>query len=921
MVQLAKLTCEYRENPLGIDVTSPRLSWQLQADRRGVKQAAYQLLVASSEALLSEGKADLWDSGKVASEQSIHVAYAGKALTSRQRVYWQVTVWDDLGDASTSEMAWFEMGLLKVADWQAQWISATLTGGARSSVPVPFFRKPFTITKPLTKARLYATALGIYECSLNGQTVGEDVLAPGWTDYHKQVCYQVYDVASLLNVGDNVLGAILGDGWAAGFVGMGNRQVYVDKPQFMAQLELIYQDGSREFIVTDESWTHQFGPILESDLLMGEHYDARLELSGWNSPGYDAACWLPVEIHQHPGLNLVASNAPMIQRIMELQTTAPIVTREDFLSKRDIIDLGQNMVGRVRFKGSAPKGTTVILRFAEVLDDRGELYTDNLRSARATDVYTFKGEHEEVWEPRFTFHGFRYVEVKNYPGKVTPETVTGVVLHSQMPQIGTFECSDPLINQLQSNILWGQRGNFLDVPTDCPQRDERLGWTGDIQVFVRTAAFNMQVAPFMTKWMRDVRDAQDARGAVPAVVPSAGITLPDGGPAWADAAIICPWTIYLCYGDTRILAENYDVMARFMDFIVRESPGYVRCAPDNQGWMGFGDWLSINADTPRDLIGTAFLAYDASLMAKIAEVLGKPDDAQRYQTLFEDVKRVFQQRFLKGGSLTAQEIQAMKDRRDIQQADAISQGNLERKNFGKVESEVYNTEFFTPTQTAFVLGLHFDLLPEDLKPRAAKELVEDIRRRDMHLSTGFVGSPYLPHALSCNGQLDTAYALLKQQSWPSWLYAVTKGATTIWERWDGWTEERGFQSAQMNSFNHYAYGSIGAWLYQVVAGLELDPGRPAYKHSRIQPQPGGGLTYAKASLETPYGLLESHWRQTEAGLQLEITVPANTSATVRLPGVAVRAEEPLDKLVGHLQQGEDWLSFEVDSGSYCFWIT
>ena len=585
MTKVLKPVCEYQSNPLGIDVINPRFSWQLQADRRGVKQLAYQVLAVSDASLLGEGNADLWDSGKVNSDQSIHIVYAGKALSSRQRVTWQVTVWDELGKTATSEISWFELGLLDKSDWQASWISAALSGGARSSVPVPFFRKAFKVSKPVVKARLYSTALGVYECSVNGEIVGKDVFAPGWTDYHKQIRYQVYDVTSLLKPGDNALGALLGDGWAAGFVGMGNRQVYVDKAQFFAQLELVYEDGSSEVIVTDDSWKHQFGPILESDMLMGEHYDARLELSGWNTSVYDDSDWLAVETHTHSEINLVASNAPMIQRMVELKTSVPIETRQDFLSKRDTIDLGQNMVGRVRFKGSAPKGTTIELRFAEVLDEKGHVYTANLRSATATDVYTFKGEGEEVWETKFTFHGFRYVEVKNYPSEVTADTVTGIVLYSAMPETGSFECSDPLINRLQSNILWGQRGNFLDVPTDCPQRDERLGWTGDIQVFVRTAAFNMNVAPFMSKWANDVRDAQSDKGAVPAVVPSAGITLDDGGPAWADAAVICPWTIYLCYGDTNILAGNYDVMRRFMDFIVNESLGYVRCAPITQaGW-------------------------------------------------------------------------------------------------------------------------------------------------------------------------------------------------------------------------------------------------------------------------------------------------------------------------------------------------
>lgn len=923
MTEIVNLRTEYRENPLGIDITTPRFSWQLKADRRGVKQSAYQVLAASSADLISEANADLWNSSKQNSDQSIHIAYEGSSLNSRQRVYWQVSVWDEEGNQNTSEIACFEMGLLESSDWQANWISAVLSGGARSSIPVPFFRKNFNIAKPVAKARLYSTALGVYECSLNGETVGQDVFAPGWTDYAKQVKYQVYDVAKQLKQGENTLGSILGDGWAAGFVGMGDRQTYVDKAQFLAQLELSYEDGSHEIIATDASWKHQFGPILESDMLMGEAHDARLELGAWDTPTYDDADWLAVETHSRPSIRLAASNAAMIQRILELKAGAPIETRTDFLSKRDTIDFGQNMVGRVRFKGSAPRGTTIVLRFAEVLDEKGHIYTDNLRTASATDVYTFKGEGEEVWETKFTFHGFRYVEIKNYPNEVTADTLTGIVLHSVMTETGEFECSDPLLNQLQSNIVWGQRGNFLDVPTDCPQRDERLGWTGDIQVFVRTASFNMDVAGFMSKWADDVRDAQSEEGAVPAVVPNEGISLNDGGPAWADAAIICPWTIYLCYGDKTILAENYDVMERFMEFTLQESPGYIRCAPDYEGWMGFGDWLSINADTPRDLIGIAFLAYDANLMTKIALILGKDEDAKRYEKLHKDVKTVFQNRFLKGGSLSATELKAIKDRQDVRLADGISQGNLEKKDYGEINSDVYNTELFTPTQTAYVLGLHFDLLPNTLKARAAQELVEDIKRRDMHLSTGFVGSPYLPHALSDAGQLEFSYDLLNQKTWPSWLYAVTQGATTIWERWDGWTEDRGFQSDEMNSFNHYAYGSIGSWMYQVIAGLELDPEKPAYKHSFIQPHIGGGLTFAKASIDTLYGRLSSHWQTSPEGLSLTVQVPANTTATVTIAGSSVSENGvPVKDLkeVENFSHVQNSIRFDIPAGVYSFLV-
>ena len=896
--------CEYRKNPLGIDVTQPRLGWKLACDRRGVKQTAYQVLAATAPDLLSEGQADLWDSGKVETDRSIHVVYGGQPPSSRQRVHWRVTAWDDAGETAESENAWFEMGLLESSDWQARWIGAALTGGPRSNVPIPFLRKSFEVTQAVKRARLYATAVGVYECSLNGKTVGEDVLAPGWTDYHERLRYQVYDVTDLVKEGDNALGALLGDGWAVGFVGISNRQQYFDKAGLLVQLELTLEDGTVQTVVSDEGWKHQFGPIVESDLLMGEAYDARLELPGWDAPGFDDSGWLNVETYPH-SLTLVATNGPLVRRVMELTPSAPVVAKHDLLRKRDIVDLGQNMVGRVRFRGSAPRGTTVVFRFAEVLDENGDMYTANLRSARATDAYTFKGEGEEVWESKFTFHGFRYVELSGYPGEVTADTITGVVLYSDMAQTGHFECSDPLLNQLQSNIVWGQRGNFLDVPTDCPQRDERLGWTGDIQVFARTAAFNMDVAGFMTKWARDVRDAQNDAGAVPAVVPNASITLPDGGPAWADAAVICPWTVYQCYGDTRILEENYDVMSRFMDFLLRTSPDHIRCAPGYEGWMGFGDWLSINADTPRDLIGTAFLAYDARLMAQIADVLGKKEEAARYEALFEEVKKAFQNRFLEGGTLSGADAAALKERRDMNQADAISRGNLQAVDYGEIDSDVFNTELFRPTQTSYVLALHFDLLPEGLRPIAAKELVEDIKRRDMHLSTGFVGAPYLPHVLSHCDELEVAYALLNQQTWPSWLYSVTQGGTTIWERWDGWTKERGFQSTQMNSFNHYAYGSIGTWLYQTVAGLDI--GKAGYKHALIKPQPGDSLSYAKASLETPYGNLSSAWALEEGRFRLELRVPANTTATIYLP----RA----DAVTSVEHDAPDDLAFEEEGAS------
>jgi len=911
MTAITSLKTEYRTNPLGIDISRPRFSWRMDTDRKNAKQTAYQVLVASNPDLLTVDSADLWNSGNIKSDQSVHVHYDGKPLQSRQRVYWKVFVWDETGSSTASDVAWFEMGLLNQDDWQASWISSYLRGGAYTTIPVPYFRKSFWITGQIESARLYVTALGVFECSINGQTIGDDLFTPGWTDYNKRIQYNVYDVTDTLTTGENAIGALVGDGWAVGHIGLKHRQTYADRPGLLAQLEVTLADGTSQILTTDDTWKHQYGAMLESDIIMGESYDARLEFDGWNTADFDDDDWLLVKPMEAPDAKLVATNGPTVKRIEELQPISDPVQERNLIGSQATFDLGQNMVGYVRLKGSAPAGTTVTLKFAEMLNPDGSIYTTNLRGARATDHYTFKGDGEEIWEPKFTFHGFRYVQLSGYPGDVDKDTITGVVVHSDMEKTGDFTCSDPLINQLQHNILWGQKGNFVDVPTDCPQRDERLGWTGDIQVFAQTAAYNMNVAGFMTKWANDVKDAQNEVGMIPAVVPIA-LDLPDGGPAWADAAIICPWTMYLAYGDTQILTDNYNVMTRFMDYMLQTSPGFIRCAPDFEGWPGFGDWLSINAPTPRDLIGTAFLAYDAHLMSQIADVLGKSDDAQTYRQLFEDVKEAFGKRFLKGSAVKAGEVVPSQMRQMMDGADAISQGNLKVVDYGPVESEVFNTNLFNPTQTSYVLALHFDLLPDDLRAQATDELIADIERRDGHLSTGFVGSPYLPHVMSENGKLDEAYQLLYQKSWPSWLYAVTQGATTIWERWDGYTEDNGFQDPQMNSFNHYAYGAIGTWLYTKVTGINFDPEQPGYKHSIIRPQPGGDLTHATGTLNTQYGELKSSWKHENGVFTLDVTIPPNTTATVYLPDIEGNITLDGDAVTGN--------KHELGSGQYQFAI-
>jgi len=839
--QPTELRCENFSNPLGIDTPRPRFSWWVNDIRRDAVQSGYHLLAASSSENLAQDRGDVWDSGKVATDQSIHVEYAGPPLRSRQRVYWKVRTWDGGGNVSPwSESAWFEMGLLDPADWKARWIAAPIVGGPYTIPPAPILRRDFEVGARVARARLYVTALGIHETSINGRRISDHVFLPGRTEYRKRVPYHVYDVGELLQSGQNHIESILGDGWYCGHIHSDPRQTYGDRPRLLAQLEVTLADGSRRVIVSDEQWRAREGAIRSSDMLMGEDYDARMEDA---ESGLRNVDWREViVIDSQPAIRLVAHRAPPVRPMRELKPIAPPTVSAN--RRRHIFDLGQNMVGRVRLRvRNAPPGKTIDLRFVEMLDKNGKPYTEALRTARATDHYTTRGGEEEVYESHFTFHGFRYVEVRDYPGgNPTVDDLTGIVLHSDCPMTGTFECSDPLVNQLQSNIVWSQRGNFIDIPTDCPQRDERLGWTGDAQVFIRTAAFNMDVANFFTKWLADVADAQGEDGRIPSVVPTIATIYGEGGPAWADAAVICPWVVYQCYGDKRIIEECWPTMTRFMQFLRSTCPNHIR-ADETCKWRGYGDWLSHDAYTPPDVIGTAFYAHCAHLMSQMAAAVEKNGDAASYAALRDEVKRAWQRRYVTPDGLI------------------IGQ-----------------------TQTAYVLALHFDLIPGELRPKIVDALVRDIRKRGMHLSTGFVGTPYLNHVLTDNGQPDIAFALLMQKTCPSWLFPVTLGATTMWERWDGWTPEKGFNDAGMNSYNHYAYGAVGEWLYAKVAGIDLDPANPGYKHIIIRPHVGGGLTHARATLRSPYGVIESGWRLEGDRVRLGVTIPPNTTATVHVPG-------------------------------------
>lgn len=865
-VKVVDLRCDYLKNPLGIDNPAPGLSWRLESARRGAAQTAYQYRVAVDNGDRPDFNTPLFDSGKKFSSQSAHVEYSGPALHSSQRYFWQARIWDIDGVASDwSEPAWWETGKLEVSDWMAQWIEPQPDVGGHS-----LLRKEFTLRAPVRSARLYATAHGLYQIYLNGHRVGDHELAPGWTSYNKRLQYQTYDVAELLK-DRNAIGAMLSEGWYCGeLLWNAGGKHYGERPGLLAQLEIEYADGGTECVTTNEQWRCSRGPIVSAGIYEGETYDARLEQPGWAESGFPDEGWRDVQVVDSSNHVLTAQAGPPVRKIETL--TPEIVSIRP--SGEVILDMGQNMVGWVRLRASGPAGQVITIRHAEVLLPDGALYTDNLREAAQTVRYTLKGDSVETYEPHFTFMGFRYIAVEGWPGAIKPGDIVGVVLHSDIERTGAFETSEPLLNKLQEAIWWGQRGNFVDVPTDCPQRNERMGWTGDAQVFAPTAAFNGGVAPFFRKWLRDLAVDQLRDGNVPFVIPNVWLLVdpkrfadapeeiqardpfpPAGGAGWGDAAVIVPWKLYLAYGDRRFLRDQYDSMKRWV--------GYQRGrAGDNLIWQGdfhFGDWLDYGSSsshrfgkTDHDLIATAFFAHSTDLLSRAAGVLGERADETAFQALFAEIKTAFRRRFVGDGAV-------------------IGEG----------------------TQTPYVLALEFNLLDPSERDAAAKRLVENVREHG-HLTTGFLGTPWLLFALSENGYLEDAYRLLNRREFPSWLYPITKGATTIWERWDGIKPDGSFQDVRMNSFNHYAYGAVGDWMYKTIAGLNIDPQAPGYRHVIISPKPGGGLTQACATYNSVYGKIVSGWRIEDGWFYLDAEIPPNTTGLICMPNTAPDAVEYQD---------------------------
>ncbi|MHC4945487.1 MAG: family 78 glycoside hydrolase catalytic domain, partial [Planctomycetota bacterium] len=930
------LRVEHRVDPQGIDTLNPRLSWIVETEARSWTQSAYRILVAGSADLLAVDQGDLWDSGKVSSQETVDIRYVGRPFTSRQQCFWKVKVWDgEDAESEWSKPASWSMGLLNPGDWQADWIGLDRVEGAEGSdapcrnlkesqwiwyaegspaesaaVGIRFFRKTFQlpenqglvnafclltadnefvlycngqlagkgddharayqidlsalvqagenvlaveaanrgdapnpagiicalridfdvgdpllvrsdaswmaaqkaepgwkekgfddsawsailelgpcgaepwrdVSTPLVvlppprylrhdfnlrgtveRAMLYATGLGIFDLHLNGRPVSKDYFTPGWTDYDQRIYYRAYDVTKLMKSGDNTMAAVLADGWYAGYIGYGReRNHYGENLRLRAQLYLEHKDGSKRLITTGPKWKAAVGPLLEADFLMGESYDAREEMPGWNAPGFDDSAWQPVDITKDIEAPLQAHPSGPVRAFAELEPVKILEPKEG----QFIFDLGQNFAGVVRLKVKGDRGRKVTLRFGERLNEDGTLHTENLRSARTTDTYILSGSGTEVWQPRFTFHGFQYVELTGFPGKPSRDTITGIALSSDTPKVGSFSCSDETINRLVGNIYWTQRANFIDIPTDCPQRDERLGWTGDAQVYIRTACWLTDAQAFFAKWLVDLADAQREDGQFPMVAPLK-VARGDGGPGWADAGTICPWAIYEMYGDRRALEQHYQAMRRFVDFCRDRSPDLL--PPEK--FHCFGDWLNIEAETPKDVIYTAYFARSARLVTQAAEVLNKSGDAKKYEELFQGIRKAFNKAYV--------------------------------DDEGRIKGD---------TQTAYVMALAFDLLDRERYEQAARHLVADLEARRWHLSTGFLGTKDLMLVLSKIGRTDVAYRLLHNDTFPSWGFTIKHGATSIWERWNGWTPEDGFNNPGMNSFAHYAFGAVGQWM-------------------------------------------------------------------------------------------------------------
>lgn len=882
-MEIQNLTVEYQENPIGLDSKTPRFAWKLFCKEQNTFQSAYQIQVSKDRMF----KELVWDTGKIDSGESIQIEYQGELLTSFTEYYWRANVWDEAGrESGWSETGFFETAMMSWEDWEADWITPEYDFTAPKTA-CPVLRKEFRMEKKIKKARIYVTAKGLYELRLNGEKVGRDFLTPGWTSYNKRTLYQIYDVTDMIREGGNAVGASIGSGWYKGELGWRSRRnLYGGREALIMELHLTYEDGTTEKILTDGSWQSSYrGPILYSEIYHGETYDARKEI-GFDMYGCEFQDWFQVRVMGAVSKEILhAQECPPVREKLILHPIQLLVTPKG----EQVLDMGQNMTGHVRFRVKGKAGDRVVLWHGEILDTDGNFYIDNLKGAKQRIEYVLKDEKEVVFEPHFTYQGFRYVKIEEYPGEIEVDCFEGVVLYSDLAQTGSFRCSDPDLQQLTSNILWGQRGNFVDIPTDCPQRCERLGWTGDIQIFSGTAALQMETPLFLRKWLHDVAAEQFPNGGVPWVVPDvyddtyaydlAGYTGQSDkvAAAWGDCATVVPWSLYQAYGDKRILEEQFDSMKGYVEFIRSQGP----CEYTWEGCHQLGDWVALDAPygsfvgaTDVDYVATAYYAKSAEILAKSAKVLGKKKEYEAYWELHEKIKQAFQEKYTE------------------------NDGTLKVK-----------------TQTALVLAAEFQLVSEELAESYMKKLADWLSDTNYDLITGFVGTPYICHALTKYGQTEAAYKLLFKREYPSWLYQVTQGATTVWEHLDGIRPDGTLWNPRMNSFNHYAYGSVAEWIYRDIAGLKLCEEEPGYRKFRICPKLGKELDFAEFSFESMYGKIISGWKREADQVEYHITVPVNTTAEVRLQGKGVlKSDQPC-------QISENEVTLELGSGDYHFTLS
>jgi alpha-L-rhamnosidase len=827
---VSHLRCEDLVDPLGIDSPHPRLSWMIESDQRGQEQIAYQILVASSQDRLRADVGDLWDTGRQVSDETIGIQYAGRPLASRQVCFWKVRVWDRDGKVGQSKPARWEMGLLQPADWQASWIAPTKDIHAAGS---PLLRKDFTINGRIKRARAYACGLGYFELVLNGRKVGDHLLDPGYTRYDKRVLYVTHDVTDLLKAGRNTVGAMLGNGW----YNVQNKAAWdFDKapwrasPRLLCQIEVELTNGRTITVASDSSWKSSEGPIVFNTIYSGETYDGRLEKTGWDSPGFDDSGWRLVPAVEPPAGVLSSQMMPAIQVDRVLDPVSITQPKGGIF----VFDFGQALSGHVQLRVHGPAGAAVTMEYAERLAadglvDQKDIATHVVRfdpnQPFQTDTYILKGKGTETWHSRFTYHGFRYVEVTGFPGRPSADSLRAVFFHSAVPVTGRFACSNPLLNRIWEASRWSYLGNLQGIPTDCPHR-EKNGWTGDAHLAAEQAMFNFFPAAVYTKWIRDLADEQRPDGRLPGIVPTGGWGYSWGnGPAWDSALVLIPYYQYVYYGDAEALRRNYDPMKRYVDYLTsRAKDGIVN--------IGLNDWAPYDTKTEAAITDTAYYYVDTKVVALAADLLARQDEAQHYRELAVSIKAAFNTKFYHPDTAT----------------------------------------YDNAGQTALSCALYQGLVYGENKARVLDALVGAVDKRNGHIDTGILGAKYLLNTLLENGRVDVAYRIVTQKDLPGWGWWIEQGATTLWEEWRG----------DASRF-HIMYGDVSAWFYKALAGIRPVAEAPGFKHVLIEPHPVADLTSAGAEYDSVRGRIISAWRIKDGRFILDVTIPANATATVSLP--------------------------------------